>query len=91
MTRRVVVVGGGNAALCAAISAAENGAQVTLLERAPYELRRQCRTPRCHARGLRRRRRSTALMPDLTRDEIKRTDFRISPFGLFDDLGRVTQ
>ena len=39
MARRVVVVGGGNAALCAAISARECGAQVTLLERAPFELR----------------------------------------------------
>lgn len=35
----VLVVGGGNAALCAAISAAENGAKVTLLEVAPKELR----------------------------------------------------
>jgi len=31
----VVVVGGGNAALCAALSAAEPGASVVLLERAP--------------------------------------------------------
>ena len=36
--RRVLVVGAGNAALCAAISAAEQGAQVTLLERAPESL-----------------------------------------------------
>jgi tricarballylate dehydrogenase len=31
----VLVVGGGNAALCAALAAADSGAQVTLLERAP--------------------------------------------------------
>ena len=31
----VVIVGGGNAAMCAALSAAEAGAQVLLLERAP--------------------------------------------------------
>ena len=35
----VVVVGGGNAALCAALSAAERGASVVLLERAPEEKR----------------------------------------------------
>ena len=33
--RNVVVVGAGNAALCAALSARENGASVTVLERAP--------------------------------------------------------
>ena len=38
-SRQVIVVGGGNAALCAAISAAECGARVTLLERAPCDLR----------------------------------------------------
>ena len=35
----VVVVGGGNAALCAALAATEKGARVTLLERAPEEKR----------------------------------------------------
>ena len=34
-----VVVGGGNAALCAAISAHENGARVLMLEAAPFEER----------------------------------------------------
>ena len=37
-TPTVIVVGGGNAALCAAISAAEHGAKVQLLERAPETL-----------------------------------------------------
>ncbi|MCB2059997.1 MAG: FAD-dependent tricarballylate dehydrogenase TcuA [Novosphingobium sp.] len=37
--RDILVVGAGNAALCAAIAAAENGARVTMLERAPQELR----------------------------------------------------
>ena len=32
----VVVVGGGNAALCAALSAHEHGARVVVLERAPH-------------------------------------------------------
>lgn len=35
----IIVIGGGNAALCAAISAAESGGKVTLLEVAPKELR----------------------------------------------------
>jgi len=34
-SKHVVVVGGGNAGLCAALSAADAGARVTLLERAP--------------------------------------------------------
>ena len=47
----VIVVGGGNAALCAAICAAEEGASVVLLERAPYSYRggnsRHTRNFRC--------------------------------------------
>jgi tricarballylate dehydrogenase len=35
----VIVIGGGNAALCAALAAAEQGARVLLLERAPLEAR----------------------------------------------------
>jgi tricarballylate dehydrogenase len=39
MKRRVVVVGGGNAALCAALAAHDEGAQVVVLERAPRPFR----------------------------------------------------
>ena len=35
----VLVIGAGNAALCAAISAHENGARVLMLEAAPFEER----------------------------------------------------
>ncbi len=35
----VIIVGGGNAALCAALAASETGATVTLLEKAPEHLR----------------------------------------------------
>ena len=37
--RDILVIGGGNAALCAAITAAEAGAKVTLLECAPRHYR----------------------------------------------------
>lgn len=36
---KVIVIGGGNAALCAAITAAQNGAKVTMLESSPKEWR----------------------------------------------------
>ncbi len=53
----IVVIGGGNAALCAAITAAENGARVLILEAAPKPYRggnsRHTRNFRCmHSRPL---------------------------------------
>ena len=91
---RVVVVGGGNAALNAAIAAREAGAEVTLLERAPHPLRGgnsrftagAMRTVYNGTDDLRR------LMPDLTAGEIDRTDFgAYSREQFYDDMGRVTQ
>ncbi len=91
---RVVVVGGGNAALNAAIAAREGGAQVLLLERAPFELRGgnsrftagAMRTVYNGVDDLRR------LMPELTPGEIDRTDFgSYSREQFYDDMGRVTQ
>ena len=89
----VVVIGGGNAALVAAIAARERGADVTVLERAPYALRGgnsrftagAMRTVYGGVDDLRR------LMPELTDAEVERADFGSYPRERFyDDLGRVT-
>lgn len=57
-TPHVVVVGGGNAALCAALAARDRGVEVTVLERAPKPFRggntrhtRNCRTMHAHGDG----------------------------------------
>jgi tricarballylate dehydrogenase len=90
----VVVVGGGNAALCAALSAAEQGAQVALLERAPMEERGgntafaagTFRTVYAGVDDVRR------FVPDLSSEEIATTDFgSYSADDYFDDMARVTQ
>jgi tricarballylate dehydrogenase len=89
----VIVVGGGNAALCSALSAAERGARVVLFERAPRDQRGG---NSAYTDGLMRfvydgADDIRALAPDLT-DE----DMRISDFGsyteadFFDDMGRIT-
>ena len=90
---RVVVVGGGNAALCAAISAREQGAEVVLLERASHDLRGgnsrftagAMRTVYDGIDDLKK------IMPDLTQFEIERTEFgTYTREDFYDDLGRVT-
>lgn len=90
----VVVVGGGNAALCAAIAAREAGAaRVLLLERAPADQRGGNSS---YTEGLMRfvydgADDVIALSPDLSPDE------RASDFGtyteadFFDDMARTTQ
>src|SRR5215468_6846581 len=90
----VVVIGGGNAALCAALSAAEQGAKVVLLERAP-EAKRGGNSNftgggfRMVHHGVQDIKR---VVPDLSDADIERTDFgEYSRETYLDDLGRVTQ
>ena len=92
--RRVLVAGGGNAALCAAIGAREQGADVVLLERAPFDLRGG--NSRFTAGGMRFAYEGDAeiraLIPDLSADELSRTDFGAYTRNQFyDDMCRITQ
>jgi tricarballylate dehydrogenase len=90
----VVVVGGGNAALCAALAAAECGVSVLVLERAPENeaggnSRFTAGAFRCVYNGIDDLR---ALMPDLTDDEAAKSDFgAYTEEKFFDDMGRVTE
>jgi len=90
----VVVVGGGNAALCAALAARERGASVLVLERAPEaesggNSRFTAGGMRVAYNGVEDLRR---LMPDLTDEEVARTDFgSYSEAQFLDDMARVTQ
>jgi tricarballylate dehydrogenase len=91
---KVVVVGGGNAALCAALAAQEHGARVTVLERAPEQesggnSRFTAGAIRFAYAGVEDLR---ELMPDLSDSEIATTDFgTYSEDQYFDDMFRVTQ
>ena len=92
--QRIIVAGGGNAALCAAISAREQGAEVLVLERAPFALRGG--NSRFTAGGMRVAYRGNddirSLIPDLTEAELARTDFGSYPREAFyDDMGRITE
>ena len=90
----MVVVGGGNAAFCAALSARENGACVVVLERSAVDeaggnSRFTAGAMRCVYDGVDDLRR---LMPDLSDDEVENTDFgTYTEDQFFDDMGRVTE
>lgn len=92
---KVAVVGGGNAALCAAISAREHGNnEVHVFERAPYHERGG--NSRFTAGAMRTVYEGTAdlqkIMPELTPSELERTEFgSYSRADFFEDLGRVTR
>ena len=90
----VAIVGAGNAAMCAALAAREAGASVVVLEAAPEDERGgnsrftagAMRVAYDGVASLRR------LMPDLTDDEVARTDFGVyDEAQFFDDMARVTQ
>ena len=89
----VVVVGAGNAAFCAALAARENGASVLMVERAPKELmggnsRFTAGAFRCVYDGVDDLK---AIMPDLTADEIDRSDFgTYTTDQFYDDMFRIT-
>jgi tricarballylate dehydrogenase len=90
----VIVVGGGNAALCAALAAREAGARVRLFERAPESQRGgnsgyaggNWRVVYDGLKDIQK------LVPDLSPEEIANTDFgSYSEEQFFDDMARVTQ
>jgi tricarballylate dehydrogenase len=90
----VVVVGGGNAAFCAALAARESGASVLMLERAPEA--EAGGNSRFTAGGFRSVYDGAddlkRLMPDLTEGEIAKTDFgTYTEEQFFDDMGEVTE
>jgi len=90
----VVVVGGGNAAFCAALAAEENGAKVAVLERAPQD--ENGGNSRFTAGAIRFAYRNVddlrEIMPDLSEEEIGRTDFgTYTEDQFFDDMFRVTR
>ena len=82
------------AAFCAALSAAERGVSVLVLERAPEEeaggnSRFTAGAFRCVYDGVEDLR---ALMPDLTDEEVAKSDFgTYTEEKFFDDMGRVTE
>src|ERR671916_1572043 len=90
----VVVVGAGNAALCAALAAQEKGARVFVLECAQEEesggnSRFTAGAMRVVYDGVED---LEALMPDLTAEEKANTDFgTYTHEQFFDDMARVTQ
>src|SRR3954468_11480880 len=90
----VIVVGAGNAALCAALAARETAQKVLVLERAPEE---ESGGNSRYTAGLFRIVYNGAedlktLIPDLSADEIANTDFGTYTEAQFlDDMARVTE
>src|SRR5882672_1440209 len=90
----VIVVGGGNAAFCAALAAQEQGASVLMLEAAPEDesggnSRFTAGSIRVVYNGVED---IKTLVPDLTEAEIATSDFgTYTQEQFFDDMARVTQ
>jgi tricarballylate dehydrogenase len=89
----VIVVGGGNAALCAAISAKETAKQVLVLERAPEdEAGGNSRFTAGLLRIVYNGADDLAQLIDLSKEERERTDFGTYTADQFlDDMARVTE
>ena len=90
----VIVVGAGNAALCAALAAREEGASVIVLERAPREERGGNTAfvggaTRMVFSGIED---IEQLVPDLTDDQRQNSDFgSYTAADFMNDIGRVTE
>lgn len=89
----IVVVGAGNAAMCAAISARENGANVLVLEKAP-EAEKGGNSTYTHGSirfaydGVEDLK---EIMPDLSQEDIETSDFGVySEEEFYEDMCRVT-
>jgi tricarballylate dehydrogenase len=89
----VIVVGGGNAALCAALSAKETAKRVLLLERAPEdEAGGNSRFTAGLLRIVYNGAQDLAQLIDLSKEELDRTDFGTYTAEQFlDDMARVTE
>jgi len=90
----VIIVGAGNAAFCAALSAKETGASVLVLERSPEELNGG--NSRFTAGAMRfaydKVNDIRALCPDLSEEQIDITDFgTYTTDQFFDDMFRITR
>ncbi|MGO9606096.1 MAG: FAD-dependent tricarballylate dehydrogenase TcuA [Candidatus Binataceae bacterium] len=90
----VVVVGGGNAALCAALAAREQSARVIVLERAPEAERggNSAFTAGGFRVAYNNLEQLMELLPDLSDEEKRSTDFgTYTEDQYFEDIGRVTE
>ena len=90
----VLVVGAGNAALCAAISAHQNGARVLMLEAAPFEERggNSHFTGGAFRFAFRGVDDLVAVLPSLAQDDLSNVDFgTYTEEQYFDDLFALTQ
>ena len=89
----VIIVGAGNAALCAGLAAQEAGARVLVLERAPIDeaggnSRYTAGAMRCVYRNADE---LNEIFSDLSERELKETDFgQYTEGDFFDDMGRLT-
>ncbi|PGY10712.1 FAD-dependent tricarballylate dehydrogenase TcuA [Bacillus sp. AFS031507] len=90
----IVVVGAGNAAMCAAIAARENGANVIVLEKAP-EVEKGGNSTFTHGSirfAYKDVNELKQIMPDLTQEDIEMTDFgSYKEEEFFDDMCRITE